>query len=121
MEKRLFHINWLNSLDYFFDRLCTIQEKTNESVSESGMVENDWTDVFSGVPAMIGKESGQEVKATNDTYSKATHRIVLKGLFDVKSGMRAVVDGLKFDILYPIADSKSQKTSLIVQFINHVV
>lgn len=85
----------------------------------SGENEEEWDDLYTAVPCAFGKEGGSENRQDEYTYHRARHRIILKGLYwDVNGNMRAIVDGLFYNILYPIYDYRLQKTSLVVELIN---
>jgi len=117
MDKRLFHPKFLDSLFGFFTSECTIQGKTvNEAAS--GENKEEWDDKFTAIPCAFGKESGSENRDQEYTYHRARHKIILKGLYwNISGEMRATVDGMPYNILYPIYDYRLQKTTLVVELI----
>lgn len=117
MNKRLFHPEFLDSLETFFTRQCTVKEPDKDQ-SDSGEPVITWTDKYVGISCAIGKTSGEEVRGPSNTYHKATHRVILKGYYDDITGdMEVVVGNLRLNVLYTEPDHRSQKTSLVCEII----
>lgn len=103
----------------FFPLLCSIQ-KPVKSQSTSGQEIKTWTDMpaLGNIPCRVKATGGDERRLPNEIYAITTHRIALAGVFaELKSEMRAVVNGTVYDILLPEVDSEGFATYLNVRVV----
>ena len=117
MDSKLFHPDFLSSLNRFFSDECTIQEPLRE-LKESGHPDLGWDDLYVAIPCAFGKEEGAENRTEDYTFYRGRFRVILQGLYsDITGEMRAKINGVLYNILYPIHDYRLQKTSLVVELI----
>jgi len=115
VHTNIIHNKMVDSLTEFFSETCDIQSFNISLTSEYNVPEKSWSDVYSGIACAIGEDTGQEVKQDDKTVRRSTHRIVLKGVYDVDKTMRVVIGNRYFDILYVSTGSRDVKTSLICE------
>lgn len=99
----LFSPRLMDHLSKFFPQSCTVQVLT-ETTDENHQVVEAWADLSGhvAIPCLVKLESGDEVRTGEQTYAVATHTISLQGYYPaITEKMRAVVGGLRYDILLP--------------------
>ena len=107
----------IDNLGNFFPDTCTIQKFTATS-GDYNEQEKTWTDKFTNVACAIGEDTEQEIKMEDKTIRNSTHRIVLKGQYDINEKDRVKVGDDYFDILLATGGVRSIKTSLICEKLN---
>lgn len=104
-------------MNKFFPELCTIQQATETQDVANQPIEN-WSNLAGHVnlSCAISRPRGGERKTTHQIYSVATHTIALDGYYPaITEKMRAVVNGVAYDILLPERDPLSAITQLVCQ------
>lgn len=109
----------LGSLTAFYPSLCTIQQNT--PVADSyGQPIAAWANLAGhvGLACAVMSGGGREMKLPNQTYTVASHVILLAGHYPtITTAMRAVVGGVNYDILSVESDSQSTMTRLACQVV----
>lgn len=113
----MIHPDMVDSLGNFFPDTCTVQEFSTTYNDYNEPVKS-WTDKFINVACAIGEDTQQEIKMEDKTIKNSTHRIVLKGQYDISEKDRVKVGDDYFDILLATEGTKGIKTSLICEKLN---
>lgn len=106
-------------LNKFFPELCTIQEATETQDTANQPIES-WSNLAGHVnlACAISRPRGGERKTVHQIYSVATHTIALDGYYPaITEKMRAVVNGVSYNILLPEHDPLSASTQLVCQVV----
>lgn len=95
------HSRWLTELAGLFPDTCTVQRPAQTN-TKGDVIDAPWTDV-AGLVDLDCRVSpagmGVEVRTADQTYEITTHTITLRGRYaGIKPHMRAVVDGVYYDI-----------------------
>ncbi len=104
----------MDSLKDFFPDTCTIQEYTS-SLGDYNAETKSWTDKFTDISCAIGQDTQQEIKQEDKTVRNSTHRIILKGKYDINEMNRVKSGSDYFDILLATEGVRNVKTTLICQ------
>ena len=114
----LAHPRLLGNLKAVFPGRCTIQSKT-VTPDQYGAPSETWTTVAANIPCSIAPMVVENIRAyerTDDdkTVSLNPHRITLRGRWpQVATSMRAVVEGVAWDINGVEHDSQGVYTRLV--------
>ncbi len=106
-------------LNKFFPELCTVQAAT-ETPDAAGQPIKGWADLAGHInlACAISRPRGGERKTVHQIYSVATHTIALDGYYPaITEKMRAVVNGVSYDILLPEHDGQAASTQLVCQVV----
>lgn len=122
MTRPLVDPRMLGKLEAFFNTTCTIQQVT-ETRDGAGGVVLTWANVTGLVnlvcrraPASTARTT--EMKLESLTYTVNVQTIVIAGYYDtITPKMRAVCDGLTFDVLAVEHDGQTQMTRLACQIV----
>ena len=116
----LIHPRFLSSLAAtFYPSSCTIQQPTETQDAYGQPVVTAWPDVagLANLPCSIAPFSGSpekaEIKRADGTIEIITHHISIAGHYPtITNKMRAVVDGVAYDIRAVEIDSHATMTRL---------
>ena len=100
----------------YFPGLCTIQEDLGVVSTYGEIKVHNWTDVAGHVdiPVANGPTKGVEVKQSDQTYVISNYTISLRGYYPtITEKMRAVVDGIAYDILLVQSSSHGMTTRIL--------
>jgi len=114
MVRALTHPRMMGGLKNFYPQVCTIQVNT-PARDELGHPEDSWADKAElvGLACRLAPATGKERRTDKETYLMSTHTIVLQGHFEqITEEMRAVIDGLHYNILQVRHDAQAASTSL---------
>jgi len=115
MTRAIFDPRMMVTLADYFPSLCTIQEDLGVE-NTYGQVVADWQS-FAGhveIPCAHGPNKGREVKQSDQTYVVSNYTLSLRGYYPtITEKMRAVVDGVVFDILLVQCDSHGVTTRIL--------
>ena len=118
MTRSIFDPRMMVTLADYFPSLCTIQEDVGVE-DDYGQVVPDWQ-TFAGhaeIPCSHGVNrvgGGREVKLPDQTYVVSNYTLSLRGYYPlITEKMRAVVDGVVFEILLAQSDSHGMTTRIL--------
>ena len=115
MTRSIFDPRMMVTLADYFPSVCTIQEDVGVE-NDYGQVVADWQS-FAGhveIPCAHGPNKGREVKLPDQTYVVSNYTLSLRGYYPtITEKMRAVVDGVVFDILLVQCDSHGVTTRIL--------
>jgi len=114
MTRAIFDPRMMVALADYFPSLCTIQEDVG--VYDGYSDTSDWQPVVGHVdiPCAHGPNKGREVKKPDQTYVVSNYTLSLRGYYPtITEKMRAVVDGVVFDILLVQCDSHGVTTRIL--------
>ena len=118
MTQAFVHPRMLEGLAAFYPSLCTIQSGTLTQDSVGQPVAT-WAYVLQAIPCRISPAGGREMKLPNQTYGVGSHTINLRGYYPtIIVAMRALVDGVAYDILAVESDGNQYTTRLQVQVVS---
>jgi SPP1 family predicted phage head-tail adaptor len=109
----------LRGLAAFYPSTCAIQERT-DTRDALGQPIAEWADVsgMARIACRVAPAKGQEIKAQDQTYVKASHVIALAGHYaGINEAMRAVVGGQVYDILLVEHDGQGVTTRLQAEIV----
>lgn len=115
----MIHPSMLTALSGFYPSLCTIQSAT-EAQNNIGDVTHTWANLSGHVDlaCRIAPASGNEVKQAAQIYAEYTHTIALAGAYTtVTEAMRAIVDGVTYDVVAVQFDGNRKTTRLLVKLV----
>ena len=103
----------------FYPKTCTITTPT-EAQSSTGHI----TNTYNAVPALTDlscrfapSKKGKEVKESSQIYTVGSHTIVFNDFYlAITTKMRALIDGISYDILDVGHDSEDETTRLYVEY-----
>lgn len=110
----IIHPRLKNALAKFFPLACALQEpmKTQDSSGEENITFATHAG-YEAIPCRVGAAGGGQRRGNEQTYLEATHRITLAGSYpDVREQWTAVVDGVRYDILYVARSTEDVTTRL---------
>jgi len=117
MTRAIFDPRMMATLSDYFPSLCTIQ--TNEGVEDDyGQIVDDWQDLANHVdiPCAHGPNKGVEVKQPDQTYVVSNYTLSLMGYYPtITEVMRAVVDGVAYEILLAQSSSHGVTTRILTR------
>ena len=115
MTRKIIDSRFMDTMSDYFPSLCTIQEDIGVA-DANGFIVPSWSD-FAGhvdIPCAHGPSGGNEVKLPDQTYVISNYTLALQGLYPtITEKMRAVVDGVVYEILLAQSDSHSTKTRIL--------
>ena len=116
MTRAIFDPRMMTALGDYFPSLCTIQEDVSTTYDSYGQLIPDWQS-FAGhvdIPCAHGPNKGREVKQSDQTYVVSNYTLSLRGYYPtITEKMRAVVDGVVFDILLVQSSSHGVTTRIL--------
>lgn len=116
----LVHARWLTELAGLFPSECDIQRPTNTN-TKGDVIKTPWVAVagLSDIACRVSPASvGREVRGADQTYEVTTHTITLAGRHDsILPHMRAVVDGVAYDIEAITGDGSGVMTRLAARIV----
>lgn len=119
MVSPLTHTDLLKKLSNFYPDTCTIQQNGPTRDAHGQEIES-WSN-FAGhvdLNCRIAPSGGREFRRQNQTYLMSTHKIALKGNYpNINEKMRAVVNGVNYDILQVDHDGQDVSTNLLVELV----
>ena len=102
----------------FYPKTCTITTPT-PTQSITGFE----TNAYNAVPALtdlacrFAPNKGKEVKQSSQAYTVGSHTIVFNDYYStITTKMRALIDGISYDILDVGHDSENETTRLYVEY-----
>jgi hypothetical protein len=112
------HPRMLEGLAAFYPSLCTIQSAVEPQDTVGQPVVASYTDVLQALPCRVSPAGAREMKLPNQTYGVASHTINLRGHYpSITTAMRALVDGVAYDVLAVEHDGNAYTTRLQVQVV----
>ena len=107
----------MTTLADYFPSDCTIEENVGVE-DDYGQIIDDWQD-FAGhvdIPCAHGPNKGREVKKPDQTYVVSNYTLSLRGYYPtITEKMRAVVDGVVFEILLVQSSSHGVTTRILTR------
>jgi hypothetical protein len=104
----------------FYPSTVTIQQATENVDAVTGEITVSWANFAGhvGLPCAHGPTGGQEIKRADETYVVSNYTISLPSHHtDITEKMRAVLDGVNWEILLVQASSHGMVTRLLTRVV----
>ena len=117
--RTIFDPRMMAELRDYFPSLCAIQENVGIE-NDYGEIVEDWQDYadHADLPCAHGPNKGIEVKKPDQTYVISNYTLSLRGYYPtITEAMRAVVDGVAYEILLVQSDSHGVTTRILTRVV----
>ena len=117
MTRRIVDPRFAATMGDYYPSLCTIQEDVGVQDANGAVVSN-WQNLSGhvDVPCALGPSKGDEIKQQDETYAVSNFTLSLRGWYPLADEtMRAVVDGVVYDIALAQSSSHDVMTRLLVR------
>ena len=116
----ILHPEMMTRLADFFPSTATIQYPVETRDPLSGEISVVWTDLpgHVGLGCANGPSGGVEVAQPDQTYVVANFTVALQGVYpSITEKMRAVIDGVPYEILLVQHGSHGTKTRMLTRLV----
>ena len=117
MARTIVDPRFAEQMSDFFPSTCEIQEDLGTE-NDYGEIVHDWQPLtgHTAIACSHGPSKGKEVKQPDQTYVVSNYTIELQGQYlGINEAMRAVVDGIAYDILLVQASSHGRLTRILAR------